>query len=116
MTTKRQKIVNETLTALAPMMPMEDGQKVRAMANRQRLRSLQAQTAVWLSLVAYIRHVHTDYDEMLDDGYDRDSARHFVLDDINDVIQHWQGTRFLTFEDDAMDADIPVEEPLQGPG
>ncbi|MEM1378064.1 MAG: DUF2293 domain-containing protein [Pseudomonadota bacterium] len=110
MTTKRQKIVNETITALVPMMPLGEATRVREMVSRKHLRSLPAQKAVWLCLVAYVRHVHTDYDAMLDDGYDRDSARHFVLDDINAVLQRWQGTRFLTMEDDALDAEIALSD------
>ena len=42
------------------------------------LKSAAPETAAWLSLVAYVRHVFTDYDDLLAQGYDRDSARHFV--------------------------------------
>ena len=47
------------------------------------------ETAARLALVAYARHVFTDYDDLLADGYDRDSARHFVLDDLNAVLAAW---------------------------
>ena len=46
-------------------------------------------TAARLALVSYARHVFTDYDELLADGYDRDSARHFVLDDLNAALAAW---------------------------
>ncbi|MEO0542821.1 MAG: DUF2293 domain-containing protein [Pseudomonadota bacterium] len=108
MATKRQKIVNETLTALVPMLPLDEAIVVREMVARRHLRSLPAQKAVWLCLVAYVRHVHTDYDALLDEGYDRDSARHFVLESINNTLQSWQGTRFLSMDDDALDAEIPI--------
>ncbi|CAA2159146.1 hypothetical protein MBRA_04368 [Methylobacterium brachiatum] len=39
--------------------------------------------------MTYARHVFTDYDELLGEGYDRDSARHFVLDDLNAALIAW---------------------------
>ncbi|MEO1701716.1 MAG: DUF2293 domain-containing protein [Pseudomonadota bacterium] len=116
MATKRQKIVNETLTALVPMLPLDEAIIVREMVSRKHLRSLPAQKAVWLCLIAYIRHVHTDYDALLDEGYDRDSARHFVLDGINDVLQGWHGSRFLVMDDEALDVEIPVKSADQSAG
>ncbi len=90
MTTKRQQAVSQALNLLAPMMPLEDVLVVRALVGRPHMRSLLAEKAVWLAAVSHVRHVYTDYDALLDDGYDRDSARHFVLDDINDVLERWQ--------------------------
>ena len=46
-----------------------------------------AGTAAWLSLVAYVRHTFTDYDELLREGYDQESARHFVTDEIGGAIE-----------------------------
>ena len=46
------------------------------------LQSAAPEAAAWLSLVAYVRHVFTDYDDLLTQGYDRDSARHFVADEM----------------------------------
>ncbi len=34
-----------------------------------------AETAAWLSLVAYVRHALTEYDDLLAQGYDQESAR-----------------------------------------
>lgn len=53
------------------------------------LKTASPEAAAWLSLVAHIRHTHTDYQDLLDDGYDVDSARHFVLDTINDILADW---------------------------
>ena len=47
------------------------------------------ETAAWLSLVAYIRHTFTDYDELLREGYDQDSARFFVADDMAEALRDW---------------------------
>jgi hypothetical protein len=41
------------------------------------LRGATAQTAAWLSLVAYVRHAPTEDDDLLTQGYDHDSARFF---------------------------------------
>jgi hypothetical protein len=38
----------------------------------------QPEAAAWLSLVAYARHVFTDYDALLQEHYDQESARFFV--------------------------------------
>ena len=44
----------------------------------------------WLSLiVAYVRHTFTDYDELLAEGYDADSARHFVAAGMDKILQAW---------------------------
>ena len=36
--------------------------------------------------MAYIRHRLTEYDSLLDEGYDPESARFFVLDEMNGVL------------------------------
>ena len=59
------------------------------------LRHASPETAAWLSLVAYVRHVFTEYDALLTQGYDQDSARHFVLDDMEAVLKDWGARRSL---------------------
>jgi len=54
-----------------------------------------AGTAAWLSLVAYVRHVLTDYDALLREGYDQDSARFFVAAEIAAVLGKWGVRRKL---------------------
>lgn len=99
MVTKRQRIVNEALAAIVPMIPLDQALRVKQLAAKSAMRDLPAQNAVWLALVSHVRHAHTDYDQLLEEGYDRESARHFVLDDINNVLQSWQAKRFLTADD-----------------
>jgi hypothetical protein len=48
-----------------------------------------AETAAWLSLVAYVRHALTDYDDLLAQGYDHDSARFFVAAQIDAILSNW---------------------------
>jgi hypothetical protein len=53
------------------------------------------ETAAWLSLVAYVRHMFTDYDDLLREGYDQDSARYFVADEITAILESWGVRRRL---------------------
>jgi hypothetical protein len=46
------------------------------------LSTASPESAAWLSLVAYVRHVFTEYDDLLVQGYEQDSARFFVLADM----------------------------------
>ena len=57
------------------------------------------ETAAWLSLVAYVRHMFTDYDELLREGYDQDSARFFVSSEIAAILDSWGVRRRLTSQD-----------------
>ena len=60
------------------------------------LRTASPENAAWLSMVAFIRHRLTEYDRLLDEGYDQDSARFFVLEDINGVLAEWASPRRLS--------------------
>ena len=48
-----------------------------------------------VTLVAYVRHTFTDYDELLAEGYDPGSARHFVAAQIDKILQTWGVRRRL---------------------
>ncbi|MCB8836535.1 DUF2293 domain-containing protein [Aurantimonas sp. VKM B-3413] len=95
MATERQKRIARALTATIPRAPFLDAEAIREAARAKHMRSLTPESAVWLAAVAQIRHMHTDYDALMDDGYDRDAARFFVLDDINAVLGDWGATRHL---------------------
>lgn len=45
--------------------------------------------AVSLAVQASVRHLDTDYDELLMSGVDRQSARHQVRDRVDDVLNEW---------------------------
>jgi hypothetical protein len=100
MNAKREKDIKSAFTALMPLAPFVDADPIRERAARAALRDLHPETAVWLAAVAHIRHRYTDYDALLDEGYDRDSARHFVIDAINAKLTQWRSGRFLDDEDD----------------
>jgi hypothetical protein len=57
------------------------------------------ETAAWLSLVAYVRHMFTDYDDLLREGYDQDSARFFVGSEITAILDSWGVRRRLSSQD-----------------
>ncbi|MBC8129971.1 MAG: DUF2293 domain-containing protein [Rhizobiaceae bacterium] len=104
MATERQKAIARALTLTIPRAPYLDAEAIREAARARHMRGLSPDTALWLAAVAHIRHAHTDYDMLMDDGYDRDAARFFVLDEINGVLDHWGATRRL-------DPDAVDEEP-----
>lgn len=95
----RQKAIAKSLTLLLPAVPYSDSEPIRAAALAPHMKTLPPSTAVWLASVAYVRHVHTDYDALLDEGYDKESARFFVLDAINVQLTKWRATRLLSPEE-----------------
>lgn len=97
----RRRSIAKALTLLAPLAPYADTEKIRADAGARHMKALPPSIAVWLATVAHIRHVHTDYDKLMDEGYDRDSARFFVLDQVNATLTRWRATRLLDPDDDA---------------
>ena len=58
------------------------------------------EAAAWLSLVACVRHVFTDYDALLRQGYDQESARFFVAHEMQSVLTAWGVRRPLTTDDE----------------
>jgi hypothetical protein len=97
--TGRRRAVAKALTALLPMAPYADMEKIRADAGAVHMKTLPPSVAVWLATVAHVRHVHTDYEKLLAEGYDRDAARFFVIDAINAVLTRWRATRLLDADD-----------------
>lgn len=82
--------LERALRHLAPKIPgHEFGAVIDHALESPGLRGGVPETALWLSMTAYIRHRFTDYDALLDDGYDVESARHFVLDAINGKLAEW---------------------------
>jgi hypothetical protein len=85
------------LRRLAPGIPAHElGAVVDHALDSPGLNVASAETAAWLSLVAYVRHVLTDYDELLAEGYDQDSARFFIAAEIAAVLAEWGVRRKLS--------------------
>jgi hypothetical protein len=99
-TTKRRKAIAEALTLLLPAAPYSEIEAIRAEAGSRHMKELPPSIAVWLAAVAHVRHQHTDYEQLLAEGYDRDAARFFVIDRTNEVLTSWRATRLLDPDDD----------------
>jgi hypothetical protein len=96
---KRSEI-EAALRRLAPKVPSHEfGAVVDHAVDSRGLRTSTPETAAWLSLVAYARHTFTDYDDLLAQGYDQDSARFFVAETIETVLSRWGVARRLGAED-----------------
>ena len=88
--------VSSALRHLAPHLPAHEFATVVDHAmDSPGLRVATPENAAWLSLVAYARHTFTDYDALLAQGYDRDSARFFVADELAALLAEWGVKRTL---------------------
>ena len=92
--------IESVLRHLAPKIPAHEfGAVVDHALDSEGLKTAAPDTAAWLSLVAYARHAFTEYDALLAQGYDRDSARHFVADEMAAVLKGWGVRRPLGGDD-----------------
>jgi len=86
----RRAGIETAVRRLAPRIPPHELVSVVDHAvHSSGLKSAQPEAAAWLSLVAYVRHVFTDYDELLRQGYDQESARFFVAAASDEILQQW---------------------------
>ena len=93
--TPRQKAIHKALRALIPLVPYGDFVAIAEAARGARMRDLSPVDGAFLATVAHIRHRMTDYDSLLAEGYDQDSARFFVADTIDDRLREWGAPRGL---------------------
>ena len=86
----RRAALESALRHLAPRIPKHEfGAVIDHALGSPGLQAASTEAATWLSLVAYVRHVFTDYDSLLAEGYDPESARFFVVGEINAVLEGW---------------------------
>jgi hypothetical protein len=96
----RRQAIESALRHLAPRIPAHEFGAIADHAlDSESLKSASPDAAAWLSLVAYVRHVFTEYDALLTQGYDRDSARFFVADEMTAVLSEWGARRSLGADD-----------------
>jgi hypothetical protein len=92
--------IASALRHLAPRLPAHEFAAVVDHAmDSPGLRTASPENAAWLSLVAYARHTLTDYDELLAQGYERDSARFFVAEAVEELLESWGVKRKLGTEE-----------------
>jgi hypothetical protein len=96
----RRAELARALRTLAPRIPAHEFEAVIDHAlDSPGLRVAAPETAVWLSMVAYARHMFTDYDDLLRENYDPDSARFFVADELARTLREWGVRRPLSADD-----------------
>lgn len=97
----RRDLIETALRHLAPRIPRFEFVAILDHAqNSSGLAKASPETAAWLSLVAIVRHASTDYDDLLTEGYDVESARFFVRDAINEKLLSWGARRMVPDEED----------------
>ncbi|MGL4636271.1 MAG: DUF2293 domain-containing protein [Beijerinckiaceae bacterium] len=96
--TRRHTELRKGLRVLAPLIPYADSEPVLERAAKLTKADLTVNAALWLALVAHVRHRFTDYDSLLDEGYDRDAARHFVVDATEEMLTRWGCTKRIDTE------------------
>jgi len=88
------------LRRLAPRIPPHEfGAIVDHALDSRGLRVATPEAAAWLALVSYVRHTLTEYDGLLEQGYDVESARHFVLAEMDEILKRWGVRRALKDND-----------------
>jgi len=86
----RRAAIESALRHLAPNIPPHEfGAVIDHALDSAGLKTAAPAEAAWLSLVAYVRHVFTDYDELLAQGYDQASARFFVAREMEAKLAQW---------------------------
>jgi hypothetical protein len=96
--TQRNLELRRRLRALAPLIPLADSEPVLARAAKLMRDDLTMGAALWLAMVAHVRHRHTAYDELLAEGYDRDAARHFVVEETDETLRRWGCTKQIDID------------------
>jgi hypothetical protein len=98
--TQRNLELRRKLRALAPLIPLADSEPVLEQAAKLMRQELGMGAALWLAMVAHVRHRHTGYDSLLAEGYDRDAARHFVVEETDRALRRWGCTKQIDADAD----------------
>lgn len=91
----KSKEVKRQLRKLVPSITMDEFLAIEEIADAGHLRHLPPSIRAWQAVTTRARHAHTDYDALLQEGYDKDAARHFVLDAINEKLSEWGCAQLL---------------------
>ncbi|MGL5114756.1 MAG: DUF2293 domain-containing protein [Beijerinckiaceae bacterium] len=96
--TRRQAELRKALRELAPLTPYSESEPVLEQAAKITRTGVAAAPALWLALVAHVRHRFTSYDDLLREGYDRDAARFFVVEETEVKLRQWGCSRRIDTE------------------
>ena len=86
---RRRTELAKALRALIPGASLADFQAIIEIAAAGHLRHLPPSIAARQAVTSHIRHQYTEYDQLLEDGYDQEAARHFVVDAMNRQLAAW---------------------------
>jgi hypothetical protein len=81
--------LSKMLREMLPRITLADFKAIEEIAERGHLRHLPPGIIAWQAITTHVRHNHTEYDQLLEEGYDSDSARHFVLETMNEKLAKW---------------------------
>lgn len=95
----RLRQVRKTLKLMIPKATLYDFQKIMEIAEGSHLRHLPSPILAWRSVTTHIRHNHTEYDALLEEGYDVESAKHYVLEAMNETLEIWGATKKITTDE-----------------
>lgn len=96
----KKREIKKQIRELLPLVSMDDFLAIEEIANAGHLRHLPPSIAAWQAITTRIRHAHTDYDKLLEEAYDAESARHFVLAEMNEILTEWGCSRQISELDD----------------
>lgn len=97
--TRREKEVKECIRETLPHITLSDFQAIVEISDHGHLRHLPPSIIAWQSITTHIRHNHTEYDDLLNEGYEPEAARHFVLDKMNGILGDWGSTKLIQHEE-----------------
>lgn len=87
----------DTIRRLYPAIPAGEAERVAVHAYEVgtgrvgRARNLSAERKAVLAVVSHVRHEHTDYGDLLFDGWSKRDARERVANQIDAVLARWAG-------------------------
>jgi hypothetical protein len=92
--------MTQTIRELFPMCPSDEARKIAehtALRGSGRVGRSEAgrscdPNALQLAVAAWVRHQHTNYDELLMRGEQRDSARDLIRPDAQQVLERWRNS------------------------
>lgn len=88
---KKQKLhIQKILGDLFCAIPYYDAEQIIVATQKPHLKHLPISIATWLATIAYIRHNYTDYDNLLQDGFEKEAARYYTTQQINETLENWQ--------------------------
>lgn len=91
---------HKLLREMFPAISMLDILSIAKLCRNKKFNKLPPSITCWLCSISYIRHNYTEYDTLLQDGYDQETARYYTIDCINNKLEQWQSKKLLSYNED----------------